>query len=338
VLVYSTYLSGSSFGSDVGLDIAVDTAGNAYITGETSSADFPTTHGALQRTFRVGQDGFVSKLNSTGTALLYSTFLGGGNINSGSGIAVDAAGNAYVMGYTDSADFPTTTGAFQPQFRGGFLDAFVSKLNATGTALVYSTYLGGSGVEEGFRIAVDAAGDAYVTGYTFGTSDFPTTPGTFQPAFGGVFDAFVSKLNPTPTALVYSTFLGGSNFDSGGDIAVDRAGHAYVTGRTDSPDFPTTPGAFQPTRRGDFDAFVARILEVTYASVCALSRQVVTNATLAQGMCAALEAAERSERLGSAQGKAAALRAYRQLIEAAQRSGSLSAQDAALLLRLAEEL
>jgi hypothetical protein len=260
-LVYSTYLAGSGF--DTGSGIAVDALGNAYVTGATRSGDFPTTLGAFQPTFGGGfNEAFVTKLNPTGSALVYSTYLGGrGGFlgDGGSGIAVDGAGNAYVTGATDSPDFPTTVGAVQPTIRGGF-DAFVTKLNPTGSALVYSTYLGGtSASDEGSGIAVDTAGNAYVTGSTF-SRDFPTTVGAFQTTRGGGFDAFVTKLNPTGSALVYSTYLGGSDFDFGNGIAVDTAGNVYVTGRTDSSDFPTTLGAFQTTFGGGFnDAFVTKL-------------------------------------------------------------------------------
>ncbi len=255
ILAYSTYLGGSreepfsvtGNGDDLGRGIAVDTAGNAYVTGYTGSHHFPTTAGAFQPTFGGGQyDAFVTKLDPTGSALVYSTYLGGNGGIYGIGIAVDAAGNAYVTGAA-SADFPTTPGAFQTAFAGGFgLDAFVTKLNPTGSALVYSTYLGGSGSDSSRGIAVDADGNAYVTGYA--GPGFPTTPAAFQPAYGGgnEGDAFVAKLNPAGSALVYSTFLGGSSGESANGIAVDADGNAYVTGSTNSTNFPTTAGAFQP--------------------------------------------------------------------------------------------
>jgi len=200
--------------------------------------------------------------------LAYSTYLGGNSDDEGYGVTVDASGNAYVTGTTFSSDFPTTTGALQSSY-GGNGDVFVSKLNAAGSALVYSTYLGGRGSEGGVgfigkRIAVDASGNAYVTGYT-SSSDFPTTPGAFQTTYGGNSDVFVSKLNPTGSSLVYSTYLGGSgpengdNQEGGGGIAVDASGNAYVTGDTDSSDFPTTPGALRTTYGGNGDAFVSKL-------------------------------------------------------------------------------
>src|SRR5947207_625485 len=269
VLSYSTYLGSSDEEGET--RIAVDAAGNAYVAGETVSSNFPTTAGAFQTTFGGGVFGagdvFVTKLNPTGSALVYSTYLGGSSSDAGYGIAVDAAGNAYVTGGTGSTDFPTTIGAFQTTKGGGFRDAFVTKLNPTGSALVYSTYLGGSGVNNGFGIAVDALGNAYVTGQTFST-DFPTTPGAIQTTFGGgggFFrggDAFVTKLNPTGSALVYSTYLGGLGSDTGFAIALEYP-NAYVTGHTLSRNFPTTTGAFQTMHGGGFqDAFVTKIADI----------------------------------------------------------------------------
>ncbi len=255
-LVYSTYLGGSS--SDGVLGIAVDASGNAYVTGQTSSSDFPTTAGAFQTTNNDGYDVFVTELNPTGTSLLYSTYLGGSSFDSGSGIAVDTSGNAYVVGETNSSDFPTTAGAFQTT-NDGSADAFVTELNPTGSGLLYSTYLGGGSNDYGLGIAVDASGSAYVAGYTYSTN-FPTTAGAFQTTNNGSPDAFVTELNPTGTGLLYSTYLGGSSFDSGGAIAVDASGNAYVTGQTGSTNFPTTAGAFQTTYNGGFyDAFVTEL-------------------------------------------------------------------------------
>jgi hypothetical protein len=300
-LVYSTYLGGN----DGGLGIAVDPAGDAYITGVTLGA-FPTTPGAYQTSSTHG-GGFVAKLDPTGSSLVYSTYLpdGGGNgialdsagdayvIDGGtnltklnptgsgliysvslgpvghgipgsrdSAIAVDSAGDAYITGST-LPGFPTTPGAYQTCFGGGGVDAFVAKLNPTGSGLVYSTYLGGSSGDGGSAIAIDSRGDAYVTGFT-GSRDFPTTPGADQPGYGGSAreNAFVAKIDPTGSALLYSTYLGGSGLegDAGGGIAVDAAGDAYVTGSTDSRDFPTTPGAYLTSNaNGDDDAFVTKL-------------------------------------------------------------------------------
>ncbi len=254
-LVYSTYLGGSSY--ECGESIAVDSAGNAYVTGGTSSTNFPTVN-PLQPTYGGGEDdAFVAKINPQGSALVYSTYLGGSSHDFGDGIAVDSAGDAYVTGNTTSTNFPTTPGTFQTNFGGGW-DAFVAKINPEGSALVYSTYLGGSSYDYGQGIAVDSAGNAYVIGGTSSTN-FPTTPGTFQTNFGGGWDAFVAKINPEGSALVYSTYLGGSGSDTGEGIAVDSAGNAYVTGGTNSIDFPVTPGAFQTTNHGSNDAYVTKL-------------------------------------------------------------------------------
>jgi hypothetical protein len=255
-LEYSTYLGGSGLAhGDQGNSIAVDAAGNAYVIGTTSSADFPTTPGAFDTTL-IGDDAFVTKLNPSGSELVYSTYLGSDNPDEGRDITIDAAGNAYVTGFAGSDNFPITPGAFDTTFSGG--DAFVTKLNPSGSELIYSTYLGGSNGTSGNGIAVDAAGNAYVTGSTIST-DFPTTPGAFDTTHGGSADAFVTKLNPSGSELVYSTYLGGNDLDQGFGIVVDAAGNAYVTGRTLSADFPTTPGAFDTTHGGSTDAFVTKL-------------------------------------------------------------------------------
>ena len=209
VLAYSTYLGGND--DDWGRGIAVDAAGNVYVTGQTYSTDFPILS-PFQPAAGGSYDTFVTKLDATGSTLLYSTYLGGSGGDRSQGIAVDAAGNAYVTGQTYSTDFPTRN-PFQAAFGGGS-DAFVTKLDAAGSTLLYSTYLGGSDDERGHSIAVDAAGNAYVTGQTHST-DFPTLH-PFQPAFGGgFFDAFVTKLDAAGSTLRYSTYLGGSGGESG---------------------------------------------------------------------------------------------------------------------------
>jgi hypothetical protein len=257
LLLYSTYLGGTGFESGNG--IAVDSADSAYVIGRTTSTDFPTTSGAFQMAFGGVVDAFVTKLNVAGSALVYSTYLGGSSdFEEGEGIAVDSIGNAYVTGETASNNFPTTGGAFQTTYGGGYEDAFVTKLNASGSAPVYSTYLGGSGNDQGFGIRLDSAGSAYVTGGTDSTN-FPVTSGALQMTSSGGFDAYMTKLNPAGSGLVYSTYLGGSGFDRGDGIAVDSAGSAYMTGETTSNNFPTTSGAFQTALSGSEDAFVTKI-------------------------------------------------------------------------------
>jgi uncharacterized repeat protein (TIGR01451 family) len=249
VLAYSTYLGGS--GTDSGSGIAVDAAGSAYVTGYTNSPNFPT-QSAYQTTLNNTWSVFVTKLAPDGSALVYSTYLGGsyglyGSSDYGWGIAVDAAGSAYITGGTSSLDFPTTPGAFQTQQSNvsGGMSAFVTKLSPAGNSLAYSTYLGGNVLTIGQAIAVDTAGSAYVTGETT-SANFPIVSG-YQTTKKGSYNAFVAKVTPAGDWLVYSTFLGGSGQDYGYGIAIDTAGSAYVTGTTTSPDFPTTPLAYQIT-------------------------------------------------------------------------------------------
>jgi hypothetical protein len=255
-LTYATFLGGSGF--EEARAIAVNGAGNAYVTGSTSSFDFPTTVGAFDRS-NDDQDVFVAKLNATGTRLVYATFLGGTSFEDGRAIAVDRAGNAYVTGGTGSVDFPTTPGAFARSPRSAeFGEAFVAKLNPTGTRLVYATYLGGSRSESASGIAVDPLGNAYVTGAT-DSPDFPTTRGVLDRSFNGGNDAFVVALNGAGSGLVYGTFLGGFGDEGGAAIAVNASGLAFVTGSTSSPDFPTSAGAFDRSRNAFEDVFVAKL-------------------------------------------------------------------------------
>ncbi|MBZ5514778.1 MAG: SBBP repeat-containing protein [Acidobacteriia bacterium] len=288
-ILYSTYLGGSE--GDEGTGIAVDAAGNAYITGDTESPDFPTTAGTYETAGgNVHSSVFVAKLNADGSSLVYSSRFGGSKDEAATGIATDASGNAYVTGGTASSDFPVTAGAFQPTRivgscphpNGGFgdcPDAFVTKLNPYGSGLVYSTFLGGSGADAGSSIAVGEAGIAYITGVTSST-DFPTvnplqlynSKGSCigSPASPNCLDAFVAKLNADGSGLVYSTYLGGSNYDAGFAIAADSSGNAYVTGATNSLDFPTTTPVVQQSWGGGLcggpndqydcpDAFVAKL-------------------------------------------------------------------------------
>jgi len=250
-LVYSTFLGGSGTTgiSDEGTGIAVDSAGSAYVTGETWSTDFPTVN-PIQG-YGGGGDAFLCKFSAAGTALVYSTYLGGSGWDQGAGIAVDTAGNVYVIGSTNSTDFPTVN-AFQSaagEYAEMYGTAFVAKLNAAGSALVYSTYLGGSVSESGNGIAVDSAGNAYLTGATW-SSDFPTVnPIEAYQSKYAADNAFVAKLNAAGSALIYSTYLGGSGClynpgpgycgDEGFSIAIDSSGVAYVAGGTASNDFPT---------------------------------------------------------------------------------------------------
>jgi uncharacterized repeat protein (TIGR01451 family) len=259
-LLYSTYLGGSDVDEIYG--IAVDAAGDAYVTGYTLSTDFPTVSSTLS--YRGNGDAFVAKLNPTGSALLYSTYLGGTDDDFGNGIAVDATGNAYVTGTTGSRDFPGTTAASLQQNNRGGHDAFLVKLSLTG-ALVYSTYFGGSGEDSANAIALDPSGKIVLAGSTC-SADLPITVGAVATVSLGTGcllsrnDAFVAKLNPAGTGLVYSTYLGGAGNDVAFGVAVDASGNAYVVGETNSSTFTgVTAGSFQPTHSRGYAAFVTRI-------------------------------------------------------------------------------
>lgn len=259
VLVFSTYLGGYGpdwlSGRDFGMDIAVGSSGSVFVVGETSSVNFPVAN-ALQPAHGGGSnDAFITQLNAAGTDLVYSTYLGGSGSEAARGLALDASGNAHIVGVTSSSDFPTVN-AFQPHRNDVERDAFVSTVNAQGSALIYSTYLGGDDIEDPAAIAVDALGSAYVTGSTE-SANFPTL-NALQPVGGGIEDAFVSKFDANG-GLVYSTYLGGSSRDTSSGIAVDAAGSVYVSGGTQSPDFPLSQPLQAALAAGGNDAFVSKL-------------------------------------------------------------------------------
>ncbi len=270
-VIYSTYLGGNSV--DRGEAIAVDRFGNAYVGGLTTSTDFPVTTGAFRPTYSGAGDGFVAKLNPTGSSLIYSLLLGGEESDFVQAIALDSQQRAYVTGGTSSEFFPVknayqSTYTSQPPSSGG-ISAFLTRLNAAGSDLEYSTYLDGHIASLGCGVAVDSTFHAYITGWT-SSPDFPTTAGAFQRVFkapthtGDPHDTpglsgFVTKFSADGTTLDYSTFLGGTGDDVTRAIAVDSSNRAYVTGSAQSPDFPTKAGAFQRTRRGSSDAFVTKL-------------------------------------------------------------------------------
>jgi hypothetical protein len=225
-LVYSTYLGGT--GNDKTWDLAMDGAGNIYITGATTSLDFPTTQGAYDASYNGDPfDAFVTKLSPDGT-LIYSTYLGGNDEDTAEGIVVDSSSSVYIAGKTYSPDFPVTPGALDRTLNGG-RDGYVAKLNAAGDALVYSTYLGGNSWDYCFCIDIDDMGHAYVGGFTHGS--FPITPGAAQPTFGGLGDGFAVKLSQDGSRMLYSTYLGGPDYEAISGIAVDDSGNAYLGGR-----------------------------------------------------------------------------------------------------------
>jgi hypothetical protein len=248
-LIYTTFLGGSGINAgDAANGIAVDSSGNVYVGGTTGSPNFPVTAGAISTTLNGPTDGFITKLNPTGTAIVYSTLLGGSGQETITAIATDSSGSAYVTGSTSSSNFPASTGAAQTILRSAN-DAFVAKLNPSGTGLLYATYLGGSAEDDAYAIAVDSAGSAYVTGSS-ASNDFPVTAAAFSRNIGPAPVAFVSKFNATGTAFVFSTFLGGTGGDSGNGIAVDSAGNSYIAGTSYSADFPTTSGVLNPSPPG----------------------------------------------------------------------------------------
>ncbi len=265
-LVYSTYLGGAggsdgSNSSEFGEAIAVDSSGNAYVTGNTFSNNFPLVN-AIQATFGEGStDAFVTKINAAGDAFVYSTYLGGSGMvgstqpETGFGIAADSAGNAYVTGETNSTNFPLAN-AIQGTFGGGVSDAFVAKIDPAGNDFVYSTYLGGNAQDAGEGIKADASGNTYVAGFT--ASNNFTVANAFQGTFGGVQDAFVTKLNPTGSALVYSTYFGGTGGEIAFGIAIDASGSVHLVGSTGSFNSLPTANAIQCTRNAGTDLFITK--------------------------------------------------------------------------------
>ncbi len=262
-LVFSTYLGGSDSNNDAVTALALGQGGAVSVTGNTMSADFPTTPGAFDTVINddgqgLFEDGFVTQLNPDGSGLVYSTFLGGGTNDYGYGITVGSGGTAYVTGETQSGDFPTTPGAFDPSADGGG-DVFVTRVNTQGSALTFSTYVGGGGDDFGNSVAVDPGGAVYVVGAT-NSPDYPTTPGAYDTTINSSIysDTFATKVDATGSSLGYSTFLGGKDYDAATDLVLDPDGTLTLTGVSYSSNFPTTPGAFQSHRGGSGDAIVSR--------------------------------------------------------------------------------
>jgi hypothetical protein len=279
-LMFSTYLDGSDKETVWAID--ADDSGFVYVTGITSSHDFPTTPGAFDEYTDASQDGFVSKINTTEGSLVFSTYLGGGGIENCYDIVIDNNKNIYITGNSESSDFPTTDGAFNQDCTGD-LDVFVTKLSSDGSSLLYSTFIGGSKKEFGYGIAIDKNNNSYVTGITL-SEDFPVTYGAYDTTFyeevdvvdqsaghvlkthgiknpleGEKYDIFVTKLNSEGNSLVYSTYIGGNGDDFGRYPAVDNDGNVYITGYTESTDYPTSPGAYDRSHNGNMDVFVSKL-------------------------------------------------------------------------------
>ncbi len=253
-LEFATRIGGAC--NDAITGIVLDDDNRVFVTGSTVSDDFPTTAKAYDRVRRGDEDVFVSELSADGRRLLASTYLGGTGLDWAQGIALGEAGDVTVTGWTKSGDFPTTRRAFDRHYHGGE-DAFVARLGAGGSRLVYSTYLGGAGNDRGRGVVVDTAGNAYVTGAT-SSAEFPTTRDARTAKHVGDQDAFVTKLNPTGSRLGYSTFIGGTALDFGRAIAIDADRNVYVTGRTESADFPATVDPLG-TSSGNREAFVVKL-------------------------------------------------------------------------------
>ncbi len=255
-LIYSTFIGGTNI-SDQAMSIVVDGTSAAYVTGRTYSSDYPTTSGAFDLSYSGNADIFVTKLNASGTSLIYSTFIGEISNEYVYSITEDGTGAAYITGMTMSPLYPTTSGAYDESYNGG-IDVFVTKLNTSGSSLVYSTFIGGTNSECGNTITVDGTGAAYITGNTY-SSSFPTTNGVIDESYNGNLDVFVTKLNVIGSALIYSTFIGGNSLEEADGITLDGMGEAYVTGWTDSPNYPTTNQAYDDTHNGSRDIFVSKL-------------------------------------------------------------------------------
>lgn len=290
-LIYSTYLGGGVIDS-----LILDEFENVFITGHTSSSTFPTTVGAYDQSLNGNEDVFITKLNTSGSALFYSTILGGSEDDYVKGIAVDERGNAYVSGYTSSStNFPTTSGAYDCTYNGGAYDVFITKLNPSGSNLIYSSYLGGNYKDYSAGIEVDGAGNAYIAGYTSSSTDFPTTSGAYNQTSKGGFDCFITKINSTGTDLVFSTYLGGEHADGcyydfiwGYDrpalnFCIDNDDNVYIMGFTCSTSFPTTGGAYKETPYSLYDMYSGHIAYDYFVSKLNSSGSNLIYSTFLQG-------------------------------------------------------
>ena len=258
-LVWSTLLGGSD--NDKANAMAVDDSGNVYLVGSTRSIEFPATEGALDTVYNNKTDAFVARIDAGGRGLGYATYLGGNGGDRGYDIAVDAAGSAYVTGFTYSGNFPATAGAFDTEHNspgGIYQDVFAARLNPNGGSLLFSTYLGGSLGEGGYALSLCQDGGLIVAGDTQ-SSDFPVTPEAYDTTYHGIKDIFVARLNASGSALEFATFVGGTSVENFETFVMDDAGGVYVVGETQSSDFPTTEGAFDRSYNQNADAFVFKL-------------------------------------------------------------------------------
>ncbi len=274
-LIYSTYLGGP--GDEEPDAIYVNASGEVIVLGLTASANFPTTAGAYDETHNGGKDIFLLKLSADGSDVLWSTFLGGSGDEEAwekTRLGLDAGGNIYITGLTQSIDFPATPGAYDETHNGpndgsnASRDVFVAKLSSDGSALGYATYIGGSDRDQGMSLTATPTGECYLTGFTY-SNDFPATTGAYDESFNGVRDIYVLKLNAAGSNLIYSTFIGGTSTDWAWDMVVDPSGEVYVTGNSQSDDYPTTPGAYQTARAAGFSVAVLTQLNAAGSDIVA---------------------------------------------------------------------
>jgi hypothetical protein len=243
-------------GNDQCYAIAADEEGNSIITGFTNSSNYPVSLGAYDETYNGNKDIFIIKLNVNKTKLIYSTYLGGGNDDWSLDIKLDRDGNSYITGNTSSGNFPTTENAYD-RIHNGLNDVFAAKLNVNGSKLLYSTYIGENNNDHGRSIAIDPKGNAFITGWT-ASANFPTM-NAYDSSHNGKNDILVFKIDPFGSSLLFSTFIGKENDDVGYDVAIDNNGNAFITGYTESNNFPITPGAYDSTHNGNIDAFILNL-------------------------------------------------------------------------------
>lgn len=257
-LLWSTFLGGNT--ADWAWSVVLDESGNPLVTGQAFSSNFPSTAGAYDPSHNGDYDAFVAKLSASGSDLLWCTFLGGSSTDAGISVALDAFGNPVVCGhtyFTDASIFPTTPGAYDTS-HNGWEDGFVAKLSASGSTLIWSTFLGGSGYDYAWSLALDTSDNPVVSGWT-SSSDFPATSQAYDTSYAGAEDVFVTKLSASGSTMLWSTFLGGSDYDDGFSLVLDASDNPVITGLTGSYDFPATAEAHDTSYGGNYDAFVTKL-------------------------------------------------------------------------------